>query len=106
MPGLPSSLSSDPRAEEQTELPCAEERCLPITWDLSVRSCGAYFKPTVADNFLETPLAEIVRRRRDSGICQRCKSYALHRFTSVYLEETTTPEVASTRSEEECPCTP
>jgi MoaA/NifB/PqqE/SkfB family radical SAM enzyme len=75
------------RAEAQKQLPCAEETCFPINWNLNVRFCGAYFEPVVADNFLETPLAEIVRRRNESPFCGRCKSLALHRFTSVYVEE-------------------
>jgi len=79
------------RAEAQAQLPCAEERCLPIAWDRSVRSCGAYFEPTVADDFLEISLPDILRRRRESGICERCKRQALHRFTSVYLEEAPHP---------------
>ena len=82
------------RAEAQAHLPCAEERCLPIAWDGSVRSCGAYFEPTVADNFLDISLSEILQRRCDSGICQRCKRQALHRFTAVYLEEATLPGAA------------
>jgi MoaA/NifB/PqqE/SkfB family radical SAM enzyme len=75
------------RAEAQKHLPCAEERCFPINWNLQVRFCGAYFKPMVAENYLETPLDEIVRRRNESPFCSRCKSLALHRFTAVYLEE-------------------
>ncbi len=80
------------RARGQAHLPCAEERCFPIAWDLSVRSCGAYFKPTVADNFLDSPIEEILERRERSGICARCKRHALHRFTSVYLEEASPAE--------------
>ena len=79
------------RAEAQAKLPCAEERCLPIAWDRSVRSCGAYFEPTVAEDFLDISLPEILQRRRESGICERCKQHALHRFTSVYLEEAPHP---------------
>lgn len=75
------------RARSQAHLPCAEARCFPIAWNLHVRSCGAFFLPTVVDNFLEIPLPEILRRRDASGICQECQRHALHRFTSVYLEE-------------------
>lgn len=75
------------RARLQTDLPCAEERCFPISWDLSVRSCGAYFWPTVSENFLEEPLESILERRDQSGICNRCRRHALHRYTSVYVEE-------------------
>jgi MoaA/NifB/PqqE/SkfB family radical SAM enzyme len=75
-------------ARRQAQLPCAEERCLPIDWNLSVRSCGAYFKPRLVDNFLEHSLEDILRLRTESGICRTCKQHALHRFTSVYVEET------------------
>lgn len=75
------------RARGQAQLPCAEERCFPIAWDLTVRSCGAYFWPTVSDNFLEEPLEAVLERREQSGICSRCRKHALHRFTSVYVEE-------------------
>jgi MoaA/NifB/PqqE/SkfB family radical SAM enzyme len=76
-------------AEQQKHLPCAEERCFPINWNLNVRFCGAYFKPVLIDNFLETPLSEIVEKRNASTFCDKCKSYALHRFTSVYIQEKT-----------------
>ena len=77
------------RAEQQKLLPCAEERCFPINWNLNVRFCGAYFKPVLVDNFLETPLSEIIEKRNASVFCDKCKSYALHRFTSVYIQEKT-----------------
>lgn len=77
------------RAHNQANLPCAEERCFPISWNLNVRSCGAYFWPTVAENYLTEPLSSIIKRRMKSGICTRCKRQALHRYTSVYLEEAT-----------------
>ena len=77
------------RARSQGHLPCAEERCFPIDWNLSVRSCGAYFQPRLVDNFLEHSLEDILRLRTESGICRTCKQHALHRFTSVYVEETT-----------------
>jgi len=75
------------RAEKQKHLACAEERCFPINWNLNVRFCGAYYEPVIVDNFLETPLAEIIRLRNASPFCGVCKSNALHRFTSVYVEE-------------------
>jgi MoaA/NifB/PqqE/SkfB family radical SAM enzyme len=77
------------RARAQAHLPCAEERCFPIAFDLTVRSCGAYFWPTVARNFLEEPIATILEHREKSGICNNCRKHSLHRFTSVYLEEVT-----------------
>lgn len=75
------------RARLQAQLPCAEERCFPIAWDLGVRSCGAYFWPSASANFLEESLEAILARRDASGICARCRQHALHRYTSVYVEE-------------------
>ncbi len=74
-------------ADQEAHLPCAEERCLPITWDLKVRSCGSYFEPEVGNNYLLQPLTELRRLRDESGICQTCKSHSIHRFTSVYVRE-------------------
>lgn len=75
------------RADEEAHLPCAEERCLPITWDGNVRSCGSYFAPHVPGRFLDTPLPELRKQRDTSKICERCKSQSLHRFTSTYVRE-------------------
>lgn len=75
------------RAQQRKHLPCPEERCLPINWDRKVRFCGVYFKPSIADDFLETPLEEIMATRRDSDFCARCMGHGLHHYTAVYLEE-------------------
>jgi MoaA/NifB/PqqE/SkfB family radical SAM enzyme len=74
-------------ADKEAHLPCAEERCLPITWDLKVRSCGSYFEPEVGNNYLLQSLPELRQLRDESGICQTCKSHSIHRFTSVYVRE-------------------
>jgi MoaA/NifB/PqqE/SkfB family radical SAM enzyme len=75
------------RARRRRHLPCPEERCLPINWDGRVRFCGVYFKPFIADDFLTTPLSEILARRQGSEFCRRCMSHGLHHYTAVYLEE-------------------
>ncbi len=85
------------KASAQKDLPCAEDRCFPITWDLKVKGCGAYFQPVIADNFLETPLQDILAKRLESGICGVCRQHALHRFTSVYLEEASAKEALAVR---------
>lgn len=79
------------RAEQQKELTCAEERCLPITWNGSVRMCGSYYEPMLVDNYLDMTLEDILVKRQQSDFCTECKSYALHRFTSVYVEERRLP---------------
>ena len=66
---------------------CPEERCLPITWDKKVRFCGVYYKPFITNNFLLTPLEEILQTRITSNFCKQCKEKGLHQFTGVYLAE-------------------
>lgn len=68
---------------------CPEERCLPITWDRKVRFCGVYFRPYITEDFLATPLEEIMQRRVASAFCRECKERGLHQFTGVYLAEKT-----------------
>jgi len=75
------------RARARKHIPCPEERCLPIAWNRQVKFCGVYFKPSIADDFLETPLDEIMATRRGSDFCARCMSHGLHHYTAVYLEE-------------------
>jgi MoaA/NifB/PqqE/SkfB family radical SAM enzyme len=75
------------RAAMQRHLECGEERCLPINWNLNVRACGAYYEPVLVDNFLTTPLEEIIRARRTSALCKQCRSHSLHRYNPVYLQE-------------------
>lgn len=75
------------KARQRSYLPCPEERCLPINWDCSVRECGVYFHPFIADNFLQVPLSEIMERKRKSKLCRECKKRAIHMYTSVYLAE-------------------
>lgn len=68
---------------------CPEERCLPISWDKKVLFCGVYYKPFICDDFLLTPLEEILTTRYASKFCQECKAAGLHQFTAVYLAENT-----------------
>jgi wyosine [tRNA(Phe)-imidazoG37] synthetase (radical SAM superfamily) len=75
------------RTRERASLPCPEERCLPINWDCRVRECGVFFRPFIADNFLEIPFTEIMSRKRSSKLCIECRKRAIHQFTSVYLAE-------------------
>jgi MoaA/NifB/PqqE/SkfB family radical SAM enzyme len=75
------------RARERAHLPCPEERCFPINWDCSVRTCGVYFRPFIADNYLNIPLSVIIERKRRSSLCVQCKEQSLHQFTGVYLAE-------------------
>lgn len=75
------------KARERAHLPCPEERCFPINWDCSVRTCGVFFRPFIADNYLNIPLSEIIERKKRSKLCANCKKHSLHQFTGVYLAE-------------------
>lgn len=75
------------RAHDRAQQPCPEERCFPINWDCSVRTCGVYFRPFIADNYLNMPLPEIMERKRKCELCVQCRKHSLHQFTGVYLAE-------------------
>lgn len=75
------------KARERISWPCPEERCFPINWDCRVRACGVFFRPFIADDFLTTPLTEIIRRKRQNPLCIECKKCGIHQFTGVYLAE-------------------
>lgn len=75
------------KARDLASLPCCEERTFPINWDCRVRECGVFFRPFIADNFLETSLKEIMNRKRKSRLCVECKKRGIHQFTGVYLAE-------------------
>jgi Radical SAM superfamily len=88
LPMLLTSLNEGiAKARERAHLPCPEERCFPINWDCSVRTCGVFFRPFIDDNYLDTPLAEIIGKKRGSKLCIQCKTHSLHQFTGVYLAE-------------------
>ncbi len=77
-------------AREQKDQPCFYERCLWITWDLKVSQCMEWFDPAlklVPGDFLSTPLDEIVKARKESDFCRRCKERAIHRCYMVYGDE-------------------
>ncbi len=77
------------KALERKNNRCPEERCLPIAWDRKVRFCGVYYNPFICDDFLTTPLSEILKNRVHSTFCKECKDRGLHQFTGVYLAEKT-----------------
>lgn len=74
-------------ARENPGTPCSQVRCLPINWNLEVLGCGGYYLPRLADNYLETPLAEIVRRKMSSKLCRDCDHYGIHRVNNPFVED-------------------
>ncbi|MBF0232156.1 MAG: hypothetical protein HQK65_03855 [Desulfamplus sp.] len=75
------------RASDRKHLPCPEERCFPINWDCSVRTCGVFFRPFIAKNYLDTPLSDIIKKKIKNSLCVKCKEHSLHQFTGIYLAE-------------------
>jgi hypothetical protein len=88
LPMLLTSLDEGfAKARERAYLPCPEERCFPINWDCSVRTCGVFYRPFIAENYLNTPLSEILERKKKGNLCVQCRKHNLHQFTGVYLAE-------------------
>lgn len=76
-------------AMQEVSLGCDALRVLMINSDLSVSTCMMYYDAvgnTIAENFLETPLEEIVARRSKTTLCTRCKKYGIHRYCGVYAK--------------------
>lgn len=75
------------QARENPGTPCSQVRCLPINWNLEVLGCGGYYLPRLAENYLEIPLAEIVRRKMGSKLCRDCDRYGIHRVNNPFVED-------------------
>jgi pyruvate-formate lyase-activating enzyme len=74
-------------AREQQGEECLTLRCVSVNWDLSVSNCMMFYdadENRAAADFLSTPLAEIVERRKSASLCRRCRKQALHRYCSYY----------------------
>lgn len=77
-------------ARKQREQECCYERCLWITWDQHVSQCMEWYadgKRLVPDDFLSTPLKDIIRARCNNTFCDKCKENAIHRCYVVYGDE-------------------
>lgn len=80
-------LVEDCRA--QSHLNCLLTRVVPvINWDLSVMPCCNYGYTSIAPNYLEVDLKDIIRTRTSCSLCLECQSHALHRWNNqgYYLE--------------------
>lgn len=78
-------------ARKQAKFECEFFPSVSINWNLSVNNCVLCYDPEkniAVDNFLETPLKEIMALRKDSSLCKQCKAMAVHRYNCVYSEET------------------
>jgi MoaA/NifB/PqqE/SkfB family radical SAM enzyme len=68
---------------------CCFDHSLTIESDLSVKQCGLWTYPEgniVADNFLEISIEDIMSKRLSSSLCNLCKESGLHRFCSIYTD--------------------
>ena len=77
-------------ARDQRERECSYERCLWITWDMSISQCMEWYadgKKLTPGNFLETPLRDIIIARRNNSFCDYCKRQSIHRCYTVYGDE-------------------
>ena len=89
---------------DHADLNCILTRIVPvINWDLSVMPCCNYTYSKIAPNYLDIPLAELIRERTHSSVCANCQSHALHRwnnqgfysdFVASIVAENTQPAVA------------
>ena len=75
------------RARDRRALPCPEERCFPISWDLKIRTCGVCYGSFLEEDFFACTVSSILEKRSKSDLCRRCKNLGLHHFTGVYLQE-------------------
>lgn len=76
-------------ARKEAALECDSLRVIMINADLSVSCCMMFYDPannTVADNYLQTPLEEIMKRRGNAPLCARCRKYGIHRYCATYAD--------------------
>lgn len=76
-------------AGQEASLECDAFRVIMVNADLTVSTCMMFYDPagnTIAENFLETPLSEIISRRRRTALCTRCKKYGIHRYCGVFAK--------------------
>jgi len=73
--------------ENRQNIPCPENRCFAINWNLSVRVCGVSYLPTVAGDFLATPIQELVGQVAESEACAGCAACGAHSFAKQTMTD-------------------
>ncbi|MDL2259335.1 radical SAM protein [Deltaproteobacteria bacterium OttesenSCG-928-K17] len=74
-------------ARRERHKPCLVDKAVMVDWDLSAPVCMMFYyrrQNVLAENFLETPLGELMRRREESELCARCCRLGLHRYCDFY----------------------
>jgi pyruvate-formate lyase-activating enzyme len=74
-------------AENPSAKPCAQVRCFPINWDLKVLGCGGWYMPRLAENFLATPLSELVAAKLGSDLCRRCARLGIPQINFPFMAD-------------------
>ncbi|UQZ91322.1 hypothetical protein C4J81_18670 (plasmid) [Deltaproteobacteria bacterium Smac51] len=77
----------DEAAQNPLSEPCTQVRCFPIDWDLRLLGCGGWYLPRLDVNFLETPLAEMVKAKMESELCRRCAARGIHRVNFPFMAD-------------------
>ncbi|MDR2404907.1 MAG: radical SAM protein, partial [Deltaproteobacteria bacterium] len=66
--------------------PCQIEKIIYIKCDLSVMDCSQFFHQDnykTTENFLETPLSDIIAKKKQSKLCISCKRHGIHRYCEI-----------------------
>ncbi len=77
------------RAKAEAHLPCDALRVIQINADLSVSACMMFYDPegnTIADDYLDTPLEELIKVRATAPLCSRCRRHGIHRYCGVFAQ--------------------
>lgn len=67
--------------------PCLVDQVVMVDWDLRVPVCMMFYyrrDNTLAADYLQTSLAELMSRRSASGLCAECRQMGLHRYCDFY----------------------
>jgi MoaA/NifB/PqqE/SkfB family radical SAM enzyme len=69
--------------KREAHLNCILTRIVPvINWDLSVMPCCNYTYSSIAANYLDIKLEDIINKRTNSGVCAKCQKHSLHRWNN------------------------